>query len=295
LGKKLFSIGEISRIKGITKKALRFYDGIGLLSPSFTNPDNGYRFYAMEQFIQIDIIKALRGMDVSPLDIRTIVTRKDTGELMRFLDAQRLIAGGKIEELRRVVETIDGVQGTIRDSLSSCSHKGLYRKRIEARHIVTLPYGDWSSDAEAAMEFSKFDGIIEERGLANAYQTGILYETRGSESLPSRLFNTVRLKEGSDPSKAQTLPAGDYLCVCFSKDDAAEQVLKINRYCAGKGMMPTLVLQVELLNDVFSPDSAGAELELLVKELPSAAAAKDQPRIARGRRGRPAAVSGPPA
>jgi MerR family transcriptional activator of bmr gene len=264
LEKKLLSIGELSRIKGITKKALRFYDRIGLLSPSFTNPDNGYRFYSMEQFVQIDIIKALRGMDVSPMDIRTILIKKSTADLMEFLDSQRRNAGGKIDELRRIIETIDGVQGTIRDSLSSCSRRGVYRKRIGPRHIVTLPYGTWSSDAEVAIEFSKFDRIIEEGGFVNGYQTGILYETKGNESLPSLLFNTVRIQEYSDLSRARTLPAGEFVCVCYSKDNAADQVLKINRYCARKGLKPALIAQVELLNDVFSADSATAELELLV-------------------------------
>jgi DNA-binding transcriptional MerR regulator len=84
----MFSMGEISRIKGKTKKALRFYDRIGLLSPSFTNPDNGYRYYSMEQFVQMDIIKALRGMDVSPMDIRTILIKESPGALMDFLESQ---------------------------------------------------------------------------------------------------------------------------------------------------------------------------------------------------------------
>jgi hypothetical protein len=44
MNRKLFSIGEISAIKGITVKALRFYEKIGLLIPCYINPSNRYRF-----------------------------------------------------------------------------------------------------------------------------------------------------------------------------------------------------------------------------------------------------------
>src|SRR5512138_193567 len=54
--KKLFSIGEVSKIKGVTKKALRFYERIGLLKPHYINPFNRYRYYSIEQFVYIDII-----------------------------------------------------------------------------------------------------------------------------------------------------------------------------------------------------------------------------------------------
>jgi MerR family transcriptional regulator, activator of bmr gene len=264
LGKKTFSIGEVSRIKGVTRKALRFYDKIGLLKPYFINPENGYRFYSIEQFVQIDIIRALRAMDVSPIEIRTVLLRKNTGDVMAFLDAQRRNAAGRIEELGRIIDTIDGVQDTIRGSLSSFSRKGVYRKRLERRHVVTLPYRNWSSDDEAVIEFSKFDRIIEGHGFVNGYQTGVLFKPGHNGSVPFLIFNTVRVHGKPDPSAVKTLPAGEYVCICYSRKNAAGQTLKINRYCARTGLSPRLVLQVELLNDVFSTDSTTAELQLLV-------------------------------
>ncbi|MDD4096808.1 MAG: MerR family DNA-binding transcriptional regulator, partial [Oscillospiraceae bacterium] len=54
----LFSIGEVSKSKGITVKALRFYDEIGLLKPHFIDPESGYRYYHADQMLPIDIIKA---------------------------------------------------------------------------------------------------------------------------------------------------------------------------------------------------------------------------------------------
>lgn len=54
--KKKYYIGEVEKICSISKKTLRFYDKIGLLSP-FEIDDNGYRCYSKENLYTIPIIK----------------------------------------------------------------------------------------------------------------------------------------------------------------------------------------------------------------------------------------------
>jgi MerR family transcriptional activator of bmr gene len=262
--KKLFSIGEISKIKGITKKALRFYERIGLLIPYYVNPYNRYRYYSIEQFIYIDIIKALRVMEISPIDIQAVLKNKDTDEVMGFLDSQKEIAVRKIDGLRKVIGSIDGVQNIISNSLSSVSHKDIYTRKIAQRHIVTLVFNNMANSEDAIIEFSKFDWLIEEHHLINTYETGILFKFLEKDFVPSMIFNTVDIDENSDSSITSTLPAGEYICVCYNKENASEQTMKISRYCNENGLEPTLFLQVELLNDVFSVDSNYFELQMPV-------------------------------
>lgn len=45
----MLSIGEFSNICRVSTKTLRYYAEIGLLLPSEVNPENGYRYYAIEQ------------------------------------------------------------------------------------------------------------------------------------------------------------------------------------------------------------------------------------------------------
>lgn len=51
MGEKRYTIGEVSRITGVSKDTLRFYDKIDLFKPSFVDPQNGYRYYTYDQFI----------------------------------------------------------------------------------------------------------------------------------------------------------------------------------------------------------------------------------------------------
>lgn len=54
---ELFSIGDISKIFHIPIKTLRYYDEIGLLVPAFVDTNTKYRFYSVDQFVLIDIIR----------------------------------------------------------------------------------------------------------------------------------------------------------------------------------------------------------------------------------------------
>lgn len=262
---KLFSIGEVSKIKGVTKKALRFYERIGLLKPYYVSPYTRYRYYSIEQFLYIDIIKALRVMGVSPVDIRAVLRKKDTAQALKFLDSQKAKAEEKINELRKTIQNINGVQNIINNSLASISRKGVYHRKITQRNIVSLAFTNMVNAEDVIVEFSRFDRIIAEHHLINTYETGVLFKFVENEAVPALIFNTVDMNEDSDPAIVSTLPVGEYICVCYNKENASEQSLKLSRYCEKNGLEPLLLLQVELLNDVFAMDSVYFELQMLVK------------------------------
>ncbi len=266
LGKKLFTIGETSRIKGISRKALRFYQRIGLLEPRFVNPDNGYRFYSIEQFLHLDIIKAMRVVGISPPDIRACLRKRDTGDLLGFLDEQKRTARARIEELRRSIGTIEGVQDAIRTSRSAVSRAGIYRRRIAERTVATMPFRGISDAGDAVIAFSKLDREIEDRGLTSAYETGILFEETPEGFLPSKIFTTVRDAVQDGAPITTVLPAGEYLCIWYNESSAEERSGKLARYCLKRGLKPRLVIQAELLHDVFAEDSTNVELQMLVEE-----------------------------
>lgn len=45
----MLSIGEFSNICKVSTKTLRYYAEIGLILPDEINPENGYRYYSVEQ------------------------------------------------------------------------------------------------------------------------------------------------------------------------------------------------------------------------------------------------------
>ena len=61
----MFRIGEFSRIAQVSGRLLRYYDEIGLLSPEFTDPQTGYRYYSAHQLPRLNRILVLKELGLS--------------------------------------------------------------------------------------------------------------------------------------------------------------------------------------------------------------------------------------
>ncbi|WP_395548431.1 MULTISPECIES: MerR family transcriptional regulator [unclassified Lacrimispora] len=70
----LFTIGELSKLYNIPIKTLRYYDEIGLLNPAKVDADSNYRYYTVEQFILVDLIKNSKIMGMSLAEIKELVS-----------------------------------------------------------------------------------------------------------------------------------------------------------------------------------------------------------------------------
>lgn len=66
------SIGEFAHASGLTPKALRLYDDIGLLRPAAIDEVNGYRYYDLAQLDTALLVARLRMIDMSLARIRTV-------------------------------------------------------------------------------------------------------------------------------------------------------------------------------------------------------------------------------
>ncbi|HEX6844900.1 MAG TPA: MerR family transcriptional regulator [Actinomycetota bacterium] len=67
------TIGAFARQTGLTAKALRNYDAMGLLVPASTDPVSGYRLYDRAQIERGREIRRLRALELSLEDIRAIL------------------------------------------------------------------------------------------------------------------------------------------------------------------------------------------------------------------------------
>ncbi|HEX6930691.1 MAG TPA: helix-turn-helix domain-containing protein [Streptosporangiaceae bacterium] len=69
----LLSIGQFARASGLTAKALRHYNAVGLLAPVFVDPASGYRRYRADQVEAARLIRRLRGLDLPVAEVRRLL------------------------------------------------------------------------------------------------------------------------------------------------------------------------------------------------------------------------------
>jgi DNA-binding transcriptional MerR regulator len=66
-------IGEFARRSRLSPKALRLYDGLGLLSPARVDELSGYRYYEAAQLEQARLIAALRQVGISLTTVKELL------------------------------------------------------------------------------------------------------------------------------------------------------------------------------------------------------------------------------
>jgi DNA-binding transcriptional MerR regulator len=70
---RTMTIGEFSRLTGLTAKALRHYDAIELLTPAHVDPGTNYRGYTDAQIQRARTIRRLRDLQLPLEDIRVVL------------------------------------------------------------------------------------------------------------------------------------------------------------------------------------------------------------------------------
>jgi DNA-binding transcriptional MerR regulator len=73
----LIAIGQMSRRSGLTVKALRYYDRVGLLRPAVVDEATGFRYYSLDQNSAARLVGSLRALDVPLDDIRRCLESPD--------------------------------------------------------------------------------------------------------------------------------------------------------------------------------------------------------------------------
>lgn len=85
----LLSIGEFARRSGLTVKALRYYDKIGLLEPAETSHSTNFRRYRRDQIAAARLIATLRSVGVPIDEIRLALTNPGGQAVSQILSGHR--------------------------------------------------------------------------------------------------------------------------------------------------------------------------------------------------------------
>ena len=133
------SIGAFSRVSGLTVKALRHYDEIGLLEPARVDESTGYRYYGLEQARPAEAIRRLRALEV-PLDEIRELLGADDAVVRERLAVHRARLEGRAVETKRILDEldriIDGREELVPDSAQLAPE--LEVKEVPARRVAFI-------------------------------------------------------------------------------------------------------------------------------------------------------------
>jgi DNA-binding transcriptional MerR regulator len=102
----MLSVGEVARRTGLSSKALRHYDRLGLFAPQVVSED-GYRWYGESQVAVAVTIARLRLLDVPLEAIRALLTGAGEEEARRLLGRHRAVLQARDDRIRRALHSLD--------------------------------------------------------------------------------------------------------------------------------------------------------------------------------------------
>ncbi|MFJ8519661.1 MerR family transcriptional regulator [Lysinibacillus xylanilyticus] len=134
----MLSIGEFSKICGVSTKTLRYYDEIGLINPDETNSESGYRYYSIEQLKRMLYINRLKSYHFSLEEIKTMLElEKDQSEemLCSVLSHKRNAMQEKLKAFEYLVKQLSHDIANLEKGIPIMS----YLDAIEVQLVETKP------------------------------------------------------------------------------------------------------------------------------------------------------------
>ena len=103
-----YYIGKVEKICKISKKTLRYYDKIGVLSPDEVQNDNGYRYYSKDNLLSIPVIKYYKQSGFKLEEIKNLLYELECNDIEENFRE-------KIEELEEIERNLNLKKKSIRD------------------------------------------------------------------------------------------------------------------------------------------------------------------------------------
>ncbi len=135
----MFKIGDFAKMGGVTVKALRLYDRLGLLNPAFVDRFSDYRYYSAEQFARLKRILALKDFGFTLEQVGMLIDEElSSPTSLDLLSRKRADVERLVTEERARLARIEAQLRTLhRDNLEKrMSQHEIKIKKVEPQLVV---------------------------------------------------------------------------------------------------------------------------------------------------------------
>lgn len=217
---KLYSIGQASAMIGIPVKTLRYYESIGLCSPSLIDEENGYRYYSIDDIFRLDLIRCLGrqlGMPLKTIQ-QFFQESADPRTLKSYLTEQSSQLSAQINELELRREFIDRKLAAMEQREKSPLYR-VYREELGERELW-VKRETIESMQDSMMKARRLAAQERDWSWSEVY---ILHEEGGAVNTDKREAVIGLMGSSAEELCPYTLAAGSYYSIDYQfRDGAAE-------------------------------------------------------------------------
>lgn len=208
--------GEVSKITGIPKDTLYFYDKVSLLKPDRVDPQNHYRYYSHRNLWQLDVITTCRKLNIPIEKIKEILSFKDNQKVTDLLNEYKDKALRLARYYQKVVEDISWYESQNEKMKHINDSNKIVIKELAQRTVIIGNQERDESSYHANLQEACKDVVSNAPSIKRQYGYVLnIKEAKNNQFYRKREY--IQLEESNlayvDPSNIFTIPAGKY-AVC---------------------------------------------------------------------------------
>lgn len=262
---RLYGIGEVAKIKNLTVKALRYYHEIGLLIPAYIDPQTRFRYYSLEQFFVLDIIKLARECRTSIKDLQQLFANGDMDYLRRFMQKERQELEKQKRALEDTLRQVDQLTQTLTESAQRQTDHFMIREFPE-RFLLTSP-SEQTETFETVLDYQQLEREFLRLQLSPTYHYGAIWQQNSAGFWQSTAIFHQTASQPSQPDlPLERLPAGKYLTISFAKKKEHQTRQALQQYLRTRALTPSKIYEFELLVDVFNVEEAHSQYQVCLQQ-----------------------------
>ncbi len=262
---KYLSIGEVVKMKGVSHRALRHYDDLGILVPAYTNPETKYRYYSKNQIIVLDIILLCVALGIPLKQFKNYLLEDGS------IDAKQMIIDAKAKavqvenEIKQKLYFLDSASEHFSDVDTISQQKQAYTKQILQRYFLTAHAPEnFGTHADYWTKLTTLYKTALKKGFALSINQGLCFYLQNGQA-QVKYFIEIQQPQFVEQGHPDILviPKAEFLCEFFEDRcffEALEKYQSHKSYLAGN-----MLILCDILEGNISHKAAPFEIQLLLQ------------------------------
>ncbi len=254
--KNYLSIGEVSKIKGISHRMLRYYDKIGVLVPAFINEETGYRYYSKIQMIILDIILICIELGIPLNQLNNYILENGSYDIEKIVVDGEKLARKKLKQVNKTIYMLNSMKIQFSEDNDNCDN--INTKYFDTRYFFTAPFDLTNFTLEDFWEqISLLYKDILENDLTVSINQGQCFYF--DETTLTSLIYIEIAKPKKMYSNVIKVSSGNYECEFFEDENTATAIKKYSN----KKYNNTLIILSDILKKQAGNEILPFEIQIL--------------------------------
>lgn len=206
------TIGEFAKLRNVDRKSLRYYERIGALIPAYIDPQTKYRYYKIEQLVDLDTILLCLELGIPLKEATKYKSEDGTLDILKLFNDGKEKINEKFLRLYITMKRLESSICSIQENKNFHQKRNFYKRHINKRYILRKPFMQYNNEIFFRSEAKDLFIQAQSQGLFPIFNfpIGLMVE-RHNQGL--NIYITLELMPYEiNNFDVLTLPEGTYLC-----------------------------------------------------------------------------------